>query len=167
MAAPPCLQDYLDEHIAANGGSHCEDARPLMMRLFVDTISLVILGIDSNVVRNPASEIYAAAQHAVAPSLTNAWRTLLSLYASEAMRALRIRATDADTRAFFTDLVRDTVHYREQHGVDRADMLNLLMQLKNQGFVAPDKLDGEGSATNGASANGANGAGAGAWSRSS
>lgn len=158
----------MDERIAANGGSYCEDARPLMMRLFVDTISLVILGIDSNVVRNPASEIYAAARRAVAPSLSNSWRSLIALYASETMRTLRIRATDADTMAFFTNLVRDTVNYREQHGVDRADMLNLLMQLKNQGFVTPDKLDAEGSAANGANGNAVNGAnGAGAWPRSS
>lgn len=135
------LSDYLDERIEANGGAYCEDARPLMMRLFVDTISSVAFGIESNVVRNPDSEFYKAAQRAVAPTLSNALRSLLAMFGREIQQTFNVRASSASTTKFFLDLVRESVEYRETNKIDRPDMLNLLIQLKNKGFVDADKGD--------------------------
>lgn len=35
-------------------------------------------------------------------------------------------------------IVKDTIEYREQHGIVRKDMLHLLMQLRNKGSIDDD-----------------------------
>ncbi|KAK3911614.1 Cytochrome P450 6k1 [Frankliniella fusca] len=141
------LSDYLDERIAAGGGAHCEDARPLMMRLFVDTISSVAFGIESNVVKNPQSEFYTAAKKAVEPSVSNALRSLLAMFGREIQQVFQVRSTNRETTKFFTEVVRESIEYRENKKIDRPDMLNLLIQLKNRGFVDADKADKDSTAT--------------------
>lgn len=114
-----------------------------MMRLFVDTIASVVFGIESNVVKNPESAFFTAAQEAVKPNLTNALRSLLAFFARRFMEAFSIRSTSPATTKFFLDVVSDTVDYRENNKVERPDLLSLLIQLKNRGFVDPDKADGK------------------------
>ena len=66
-----------------------EDARDLMLRLFVDTISSVAFGITTNVVRNPGSDFHKAALKSVAPS--NNLRFLLAIFVTEILSTFRIR----------------------------------------------------------------------------
>jgi hypothetical protein len=80
----------LADGIAAGGGCHDEDARELMMRLFVDTISSVAFGIETNVVRHPHTEFHLAAQRSVAPS--NNLRFLLSIFVTQVLTLFRIRS---------------------------------------------------------------------------
>ncbi|XP_034232012.1 cytochrome P450 6k1-like [Thrips palmi] len=133
------MADYLSEKIAANGGKHTEDARPLMIRLFVDTICSVVFGIESNVIKNPDSEFFHAALEAVKPSYPNFFRALVALFGHDWRKVVRTGFSSADSQAFFTKIVEETVEYREKNNVERPDMMNLLIQLKNKGFVAPDK----------------------------
>lgn len=133
------MADYIQDRVVASGGEHCEDARPIMVRLFVDTVSSVAFGIESNVFQNEASEFFVAAEKAAEPTLMNALRALLFLFGSRLRAALRVRAASADIVRFFTGIVHETVKYREENGVERADILDMLIQLKNRGFVAPDK----------------------------
>lgn len=52
--------------------------------------------------------------------------------------ALRMRAVRPDVSTFFLKIVQETVEYREKHNIQRNDMMDLLIQLKNYGT-----LDGE------------------------
>lgn len=133
------MADYLAEKVAAGGGKHTEDARPLMIRLFVDTICSVVFGIESNVVRNPESEFFEAAKVAVEPNMPNYLRALVTLFGDKYRDAFRIGFTSASSQAFFTKMVKETVEYREKHNIERRDLMNMLIQLKNKGFVAPDR----------------------------
>lgn len=48
-------------------------------------------------------------------------------------RALHMKTYWDDVTAFFLKLVRETMEYREKHNIVRNDLMNLLIQLKNEG----------------------------------
>lgn len=148
--------DFLDEHVrtsmAAGSGSYVEDVRELVARFSTDVISSVAFGIESNSMKDPDSEFRRMGHRAMGPSVEVGIRMLLVFFWREAMATFGIRSVPNDVHQFFTRIVRETVQYRERNKVDRADMLNLLIKLKNDGFIPPDSGEGP---TNGAS----NGAG--------
>ena len=65
----------------------------------------------------------------------------------EVMAAFRIRCVPNDVHHFFRRIVSETVQHREAHGVERADMLNLLIHLKNEGYTPPDAENKEAAET--------------------
>lgn len=56
------------------------------------------------------------------------------------LKVLRIKAIDQDVEDFFIDSVRQTLSYRENNNVVRPDFFQLLVQLRNTGFVSRDDL---------------------------
>jgi cytochrome P450 family 6 len=59
---------------------------------------------------------------------------------------LNVKSADATVEDFFFDLVQKTIDYREKNkNNERKDFMQLLIQLKNQGYVSVDKNDEENS----------------------
>lgn len=71
--------------------------------------------------------------------MANYWRALTTTFGNKLTHIFPAGFTSKYSQAFFTKIVKETVEYREKNNVDRPDMLNMLIQLKNKGFVAPDK----------------------------
>ena len=46
-------------------------------------------------------------------------------------RRLHIKVLSRDTADFYTNVVRDTINYREENKIVRNDFMNLLIQMKN------------------------------------
>ena len=55
-----------------------------------------------------------------------------------AMGWLRMRFTPPAASDFFSRIITEVVEHRERSGEERADLLNLLIKLKNEGFLPPD-----------------------------
>jgi cytochrome P450 family 6 len=55
--------------------------------------------------------------------------------------ALRISNIPPDISKFFMNVVEETVEYRERNNVTRNDFLQLLIELKNQGYLENDNQD--------------------------
>ncbi|KAK3924699.1 Cytochrome P450 6k1 [Frankliniella fusca] len=134
---------HLREHVLASikaggGGEYVEDVRELAARFSTDVITSVAFGVESNSMKNPDSEFRRIGQRIFEPCLENSFRALLSFFGGNIMRIFGIHNSPRDVSAFFIKVVGEIVAHRELHGVERADMMQLLIQLKNQGFVAPD-----------------------------
>jgi len=54
-----------------------------------------------------------------------------------------LKAIDGEVEDFIFSMVKQTVAYREEKNVSRNDFMQLLIQLKNQGYVPVDKGDKE------------------------
>ena len=52
---------------------------------------------------------------------------------------LGFRQTTGDVEKFLFSIVKQTVEYREKNNYSRNDMMQMLIQLKNQGYVSVDK----------------------------
>ena len=132
------LGEHLATSMATGGGSYEEDVRELVARFTTDVISSVAFGIQSNSMKNPDSEFRRMGQRALGPSLEMGIRLMLSFFGREFMATFRISSTCNDVTNFFTRIVKETVEHREKNKIERADILNLLIHLKNEGFVPPD-----------------------------
>lgn len=132
------LQDFVDEKIAANGGRYNADIREMQARVSTDVISSVAFGIQSNSLKTPESEFRRIGTKVVEPTVFNSVRLMVLFFLREAAQKLKFSITVNEIESFFTKLVTETVAYREQNGIERADMLNMLMQLKNKGFLNKD-----------------------------
>lgn len=132
------LQEHLVSSMRAKGGAYEEDVRELVARFSTDVISSVAFGIETNSMKDPNSEFRRMGQRIFEPNFSNNMRNMLSFFGAPLMKAFKIRSVAPDVHEFFTRIVNESVTYREQHGVERADMLNLLIKLKNEGFVPPD-----------------------------
>ncbi|KAK3914765.1 Cytochrome P450 6k1 [Frankliniella fusca] len=145
------LRDHIRASTKAGGGVYEEEVRELIARFSTDVISSVAFGIESNSMKNPNSEFRRMGQRIFEPTLDVSIRFLMSFFAAKAMSVLGIHNSPRDVEKFFLKLADELVTYREKNGVERADMLNLLISLKNEGFVPPDAHADAGAKSNGAS----------------
>ena len=56
---------------------------------------------------------------------------------------LGFRQATGDVEKFLFSIVKQTVEYREKNNYSRNDMMQMLIQLKNQGYVSVDKDAGQ------------------------
>jgi len=135
------LQDFVEAKAAANGGRYNADIREMQARVSTDVVSSVAFGIQSNSLKTPESEFRRIGTKVVEPTVFNSFRLIVLFFLREIAQKFKFNITVTEIESFFTKLVAETVAYREQNGIERADMLQMLMQLKNKGFVQPK--DGE------------------------
>lgn len=63
--------------------------------------------------------------------LKSALRTFAILVYPKLQKILRLKTTDADIEHYIMSLVRQTVQHREENNIVRKDLLQLLIQLRN------------------------------------
>lgn len=56
---------------------------------------------------------------------------------------LRLKIVDQDVEDFIFSIVKQTVEYRDEKNFSRNDFMQLLIQLKNQGYISVDKTDND------------------------
>nr|AVL92878.1 CYP450 [Locusta migratoria] len=115
------------------------EMREVAARFATDIIASVAFGVDCNCQRNPDAEFRQWGRKAFEPSIKFKVAHLMNTFIPAVARALRIGAGTEEVSAFFRNMVRETVEYREKNGVTRNDFMHLLIQLKNRGFVDDEK----------------------------
>lgn len=63
--------------------------------------------------------------------LASALRTFAILVYPKLQKTLRFKSTDADVEHYIMSLVKQTVQYREENNIVRKDLMQLLIQLRN------------------------------------
>ncbi|KAJ1531425.1 hypothetical protein ONE63_000105 [Megalurothrips usitatus] len=133
------LQDFVEAKCAANGGKYNADIREMQARVSTDVISSVAFGIQSNSLKTPESEFRRISTKVVEPTVCNSVRLMVLFFLREIAQKFKFSLTVNEIETFFTKLVAETVAYREENGIERADMLQMLMELKNKGFLKNKK----------------------------
>lgn len=115
-----------------NDGESSFEFRELSRKFSVDVIASCALGIEVNSFKNPKNEF-----HESAVKMTGSFGSFLStvkiiayFFVPSLMSKLKVRLFSEDTTKFFQDAVSETMKIREQQGIIRPDLINLLMQAK-------------------------------------
>lgn len=73
-------------------------------------------------------------------SVKNGFRAFSALIFPRLLMLLNMKSVDDDVEDFILTLVKKTTEYREANSISRKDLLQLLIQLRNNGEV---NVDGE------------------------
>lgn len=108
------------------------EVKDLMSRFTTDVIGDCAFGLQCNSFEDPNNDF----RRIGSLSFKRTWfRTMkinfITIFPKLA-RFLRIKRIRPEVSAFYTDIVRKTVDYREKNGIVRSDFLNLLIGLKNE-----------------------------------
>ena len=119
------------------------DVKEVLARFTTDVIASCAFGIQCNCLRNPDAEFRKWGRKTFEPSLNQNLRDIINFMMPRIAIALRIANIPSDISKFFMKVVDETVAYRERNNVTRDDFMQLLIQLKNQGYLDTDIQDNE------------------------
>lgn len=131
------LEDYLVNNV--KNGVDVFEFRDLLSRFNTSIISSTAFGIDNDCINEP-DHIF---RKMGAKNFEATWRTdmrnLLALFAPKLIKLIKFKMIEPDVNEFIFSIVKQTVEYREQKNFSRNDFMQLLIQLKNEGYVSVDK----------------------------
>lgn len=115
-----------------NGGESSFEFKALAMKFSVDVIASCAFGIEVNSFKNPENEFYRIATKT--NNMNNSGKQILKFVmfsiAPRVMKFLGFELFDKDITEFFQKATHETMKVREEKGIVRPDMINLLMQAK-------------------------------------
>ncbi|XP_019551615.2 probable cytochrome P450 6a20 [Aedes albopictus] len=114
------------------------EVKDLLARFTTDIIGSCAFGIDCNSLENPESKFRQMGKRMINFPKLKALKIFFAMLFRKQARWLGIRFNDEDVSDFFFEVVRDTIRYREENNVERKDFMQLLIELKNKGYMEDD-----------------------------
>lgn len=135
----------LEEYLARNmrNGTNVFEFRDLMARFNTNIISSVAFGIDNDCINERDHIFRKMGVKVFAANFKSAFRSLFVLMGPKCFQLLGQKTVDDEVEKFITTIVKQTVELREKNDITRNDFMQLLMQLKNQGFLTVDREEKE------------------------
>ncbi|RZC32716.1 p450 domain containing protein [Asbolus verrucosus] len=107
------------------------DMKDILRRFTCDIVGSTSFGIDCNSLKYPDTEFVRMVEKIFSHS---SWK-LLKVALEEGLQnpgnIIKISHSDKTVEEYFTNLVRETIDYRDRNNVVRDDFLNILIQLRN------------------------------------
>ncbi|KAL7027664.1 hypothetical protein ACKWTF_005515 [Chironomus riparius] len=131
----------LEKHLMENvkKGNDVFEFRDLCARLTIDIISSVAFGVDSHCINDKNSAFRDFAGKIFEKCLRMLVIGSLMIFCPKLFSKLKFRSVPLQNELFVTEMVKNTVEYREKNDVKRKDLMQLLIQLKNDGYVSVDR----------------------------
>lgn len=126
------LLDYVDEY--AKSGKTLEISQ-VLASYTNNVIASVSFGIDIDCIKEPNSEFRRYAGSLFVPNIKNGLRNVIAIMSETLTKLVRLRFVDRVVEEFMTNLVKETIEYRERNNVIRKDFFQLLIQVRNTGQV--------------------------------
>lgn len=110
------------------------EMRDILARFGTDVIGSIAFGLDVNSLRQPDHEFRVWGRRVFGSTPARALVRFAKLFVP-LDSIIRINNFPRDLTMYFVDMVRKTIEYREKNNVSSNDFMQLLIQLKNQGYV--------------------------------
>lgn len=131
------LDKYLVDNV--NKGMDTFEFRDLFARFNTNIISSVAFGIDNDCINDPDHIFRRMGVRLFEMSTKQKLQASCTMFIPFLRNFVKFKFTPDEVEAFFTNVVKQTISYRETNNYERNDFMQLLMQLKNQGFLSADK----------------------------
>lgn len=113
------------------------ECREVAAKFTTDVIGSCAFGINMNALSNEESQFRRIGKMVFSTSLANLVRQQIKEYAPIVYYLAAYLRPSSRVTKFFTQVITETIKYREENKVTRPDFVNMLMELKNH----PDKLE--------------------------
>lgn len=107
-------------------------------RFTTNIIVTCAFGIECNSMFNPGSELRSMGKRILHFSKLKALKLFFSMMFRKQAEALSLRFTDKDVSDYFCETIRSNIEYRENNNIVKNDFMNLMIQLKNKGYLKDD-----------------------------
>ncbi|XP_020799740.1 probable cytochrome P450 6d4 isoform X1 [Drosophila serrata] len=137
----PTSEDIGDKMVAhlqkklPEQGSQEVDLKKVMQNYAIDIIGSTIFGLDVNSFENPDNKFRNLVTLARRNTRINALFAMMIFLVPSIAQFLFSLGISSPVRKAMLDIVKETVEYREKHGIVRKDLLQLLIQLRNTGKI--------------------------------
>lgn len=131
------LEDFIIKNV--KNGVDVFEFRDLMARYNTNIISSVAFGIENDCINEPDHIFRKMGMKNFETNWRTDLRNMLAFFAPKLMKIIKFKIIEPDVEEFIFSIVKQTVEYRETNNVERNDFMQLLIQLKNQGYVSADK----------------------------
>ncbi|XP_053670573.1 probable cytochrome P450 6a14 [Anopheles nili] len=133
----------IGDELVASFDKHIERGEPIDIKLLCqcftcDVVGSCAFGLQCNSLQNGGSKLLEIGDKVFRQSPLRLIYSIAISAFPRLSRALHLPALPGEVSSFFMPLVRSTVEHREQNAIERADFLNLLIQLKTRGTVDAD-----------------------------
>ncbi|XP_026676267.1 cytochrome P450 6a2 [Diaphorina citri] len=127
-----CSEDltvYLERNLRE---TYSVDVKILCECYTLDVIGSCAFGLKVNCLQDPGSEFRKASLRLFRSSFGLTLKRALLRAAPHLSKFLNIRQVSPELTKYFTDLVQQNIEHREKNNIERADFLNLLLELKKK-----------------------------------
>ena len=134
------LQDYIGKEVKS--GNDVFDIRDLLARFTTNVISSVAFGIDNDSINDRENIFRKMGTKIFTRSFKQVFLSLIFMFIPKLITSLKIKIKriPQDIEDFFMSIVKQTIDHREKNkDLERKDFMQLLIQLKDQGFLIADK----------------------------
>lgn len=134
------LEDYLVKNV--RNGTDVFEFRDLMARFNTNIISSVAFGIDNDCINEPDHIFRRMGAKFFEPTLVNGLKGIIAFMGGQKLfHKLKLKSVSNDVEEFIFSIVNQTLEYREKNNYSRNDFMQLLIELKANGYVSVDKAD--------------------------
>lgn len=133
------LEDYLVNQVKQ--GNDVFEFKDLMMRFTLNIIASVAFGIEADCIKDPDNIFHKMGEKILEPNFKNGMRGLFAFLAPQLFHKLNLKFVDSEVEDFIYSIVNQTIALRDGENITRNDFMQLMIQLKNQGYVSVDKDD--------------------------
>jgi cytochrome P450 family 6 len=132
------LTTYIQEQIKL--GNDVQDVKNLSARFTVTNISSIAFGTENDCINEKENVFFTMGTKMFRdPSLRQSMANVMAILLPELMLKLKIKFADDDTEDFFRTVVRETIEHREKNNIQRNDFMQLMIQMKEQGYQTSDR----------------------------
>lgn len=133
------LQEYLVKNV--ENGTDIFEFRDLFARLNTSIISSVAFGIENDCVNEPDHIFRRMGAKNFEVNKRVMFRNMILFFVPQIIKYIKFKITDPQVEEFVYTVVKQTIEYREKNNIERNDFMQLLIQLKDKGYVSVDKDD--------------------------
>ncbi|XP_030761381.1 cytochrome P450 6A1-like isoform X1 [Sitophilus oryzae] len=112
--------------------------KDMMRRFTSDVIASCGFGVEANSMEDPDNEFTRVGMEAFYPGLLKFF--LIETFPAGLLANLGLRSNGYKTSKFFSDLVTQTLQYREKNSISRSDFLQLLLELKRNKTMTDNEI---------------------------
>lgn len=136
------LIDFITKRIEE--GTDQFEFRDLVARLNTNVITSVAFGIEVDTISDPKHIMRQIGVKVFEPNLLAGLRFFTSFFMPIFNQIFKFKLVNDEIESFFKTIIEDNVHFRETSNYQRSDLMQTLIQLKNDGFLDHEKIGKDG-----------------------
>jgi len=132
-----CTENFTDFLAKECKSGKAYEMKSLIRRYATDVVATCAFGISVDSFNQPNNEFYVVANKSINFDFKMAFKFFMIRHARKLSKLLGLRVFNAEIEQFFKNIVKETVKIRDEQGIVRPDMIQLMMETrdKNDGPV--------------------------------